>query len=139
MFQCFSCKLLQNLFKNPMKLILTKLKHFLILYKTQANQSQNVVREASFARAKVLHIITLLLVYVIHGTVTNGQLILRQDGTQNSYSVATPGSQISFSRFYGGQAGQPTQQQVQAQAPAQFLGQGQVFEQGVSTKHFKTI
>lgn len=69
-------------------------------------------------------------------TVTNGQLILRQDGTQNSYSVAAPGSQITFSRFYGGQGGQllsQQQQQVQpTQASSQFLGQGQVYEQGVS-------
>lgn len=79
-----------------------------------------------------MHII-LLLVYVTQPTVINGQLILRQDGTQNSYSVAAPGSQISFSRFYGGQTGQLlAQPQQPAQAPAQFLGQGQVFEQGVS-------
>lgn len=72
-------------------------------------------------------------------TVTNGQLILRQDGTQNSYSVAAPGSQITFSRFYGGQGGQllsqQTQQQQQVQptqASSHFLGQGQVYEQGVS-------
>lgn len=56
-------------------------------------------------------------------------MVLQQDGQTNSYSVAGPSFQTSFSRFYGRQPGGdliPQQLRANEALPAQ----GQVLEQG---------
>lgn len=53
-------------------------------------------------------------------SLTNGQLVLQQDAFTNSYSVATPSFQSSFTRIFGGK-----NQQLQAAPPAQVQPQQQ--------------
>lgn len=75
--------------------------------------------------------ITIIVIICVTLSLTNGQLVLQQDGLTNSYSVATPSFQTSFTRIFGGgqPAAQPLQQQPQPQQQyfpqRQFLGQSQ--------------
>lgn len=98
--------------------------NYLRLKKIKQRKKIYFVQVVALMSATILHV----LVVCVNLSLTNGQLVIQQDGHTNSYSVATPSFQSSFTRIFGGgQSGGSLlarqQQQHQQQQQQQFQPQ----------------